>query len=377
MKKIKIAFVLPPSALPIPAMKGGAIETLLTMLLYENEKMGKYEFVFIVPDEKEQINSWKHSKVYGLSEGGSGEKFPYDHKANRIVKEEAVDYLIMEGGARRMDGCFRETVRKDRLAIHLHHAFLRKGIYNDAFGVTIAPSRFIANSWNKEDPENQRRTYILKNSIDVDKFNCKISVEERNEMRGSLGFSQEDFVVIFCGRLIQGKGVKELLQAVLLIPKPNLKLLLVGSDSFKNGNKGIYSREVVEIAEQNKEKITYIGYVDNEKMSQMYQCADLQVIPSLLEEAFCLVALEAMCSGLPLIYTNSGGMPEIVPHNAGIMVRKEDDIVGQLADKIQWILEHPLERMQMSKAACEHTQHYSQKQYYLDFGKMIDWWGKL
>lgn len=376
-KRSKVAFVMPPIALPIPAVKGGAIETLMTMLLEENEKEGKYEFVFIAPDKRDIKKEWTHSKVYLISGDSKNPDYVYDNKANRIVRDEKADYLVMEGNACRIDNCFRGAVRKERLAIHLHHEFPRKGVFCDNFGVTISPSRFIAEAWNKEAAENAEKTYILRNAIDINKFNVRLSQGERDRIRRKLGFTKEDIVVIFCGRFIQVKGVKELIGAVLSLPEQHLRLLLVGSDNFKEGNKEAYAFDVIKLAKQVPQKIVHAGYIENEKMYQIYQCADIQVIPSLWEEAFGLVALEAMCSNLPIIYTNSGGLKEIIPDDAGIMIEKEKRVEEQIAEKLEWMIIHPEERARMAKAGYSCVQRYSQKRYYEDFKKMMTWWEKL
>lgn len=45
-KKLKIAFIISDEGLPVPAVFGGAIETLVTLLKEENEKAQKFEFYY-------------------------------------------------------------------------------------------------------------------------------------------------------------------------------------------------------------------------------------------------------------------------------------------------------------------------------------------
>ena len=55
---------------------------------------------------------------------------------------------------------------------------------------------------------------VLKNMIDLSKFAKNIHHEEKTQIRRNLGFSLDDFVIIYCGRIIEVKGVKELIRCV-------------------------------------------------------------------------------------------------------------------------------------------------------------------
>ncbi len=393
-KMVKIAFVLPASALPVPAVKGGAIETLMTMLLEENEKSGCFRFVFISPDSTDAVNEWNYAVcytcsikkeecvpeiagIYGKKSRDVLELYPYDYKAGLITEYEKADYVIMEGAASRIRGCFENTVDIGRRAVHLHHQFERSGIYKEAFGVTIAPSYFISSSWNKQSPENGNRTYVLHNGIQTERFSVWLEQAQRDKKRDSLGIAEDDFIVLFCGRFIPEKGVKELIAAVLSIPQENVKLLLIGSANFADGSQTSYAREVIQAAEENKRRIIYLGYIANQLLADYYQCADMQAVPSLCEEAAGLVALEGMSSRLPLLVTRSGGMTEYVTEGAGLVIDKDEHIMEHLAEGILWMKDHPFERKTMSCLAQKQAEQYSSQNYYRSFLNMMDWWQRL
>lgn len=390
---IKIAFVLPYTALPVPAAKGGAIETLMTMLLEQNEKWGRFYFVFISPDFTDKVYRWKYSKsytcsmdkskfaveiadTYGKSNKDVLDSYPYDYKACLITKYENVDYVIMEGAASRIHNCFENVVSRNRRAIHLHSEFARKGVYKEAFHIAVAPSRFVKNVWDRETPE-EKTTYILPNGIRTERFLDRLSAAECCKLRNNLGLKKDDFVIIYCGRLIPEKGVKELLAAVLSIPDERVKLLLIGSDDFANGNKTLYAQSIVELAAKNKGKIIYLGYIDNQNLPAYYQCADMQAVPSLCEEAVGLVALEGMCSGLPLLVTRSGGMIEYVTEDTALIINKDEKVIDDLADGILWMIGHPTERKNMARLAVSRGKQFSSENYYSNFIKMMDWWEKI
>ena len=74
------------------------------------------------------------------------------------------------------------------------------------------------------------------------------------------------------------------------------------------------------------------------------------------EEPFGLTIVEAMATGLPLITTRSGGIPEICEGVATIVDRK--NIVNNLADAIIDLYEHPEKRKQMSLASLERAKKF-------------------
>lgn len=369
----KILFVLPSSALPIPATKGGAIETLMTILLNQNEEYGEFEFVFIAPDCKGKKIQYKHSTVY-LCESDSSIKYSYDFKAKNIAVNEQPDYIIMEGMASRLDGCFREIIDRKKLAIHVHHEYDRKGVYAEAFGVEITPSSYISKSWNKNNPENFSNTFVLHNSIDTDLFYKQITLIERRMLKKQLGFLDDDFILIFCGRLLEVKGIKQLIQVVNSINVNNIKLIVIGSDSFSLGNKKEFAQTIVNEINNSNERIKYLGYISNEFLYKYYQCADVQVIPSLWNEAFGLVALEGMCSGLPIIFSDSGALPEVIPDKCGIMIKRDKKFENSLKDAIMTLYNDREKCSQMGSNAINISKMYSAHNYYKKFCNLIKWW---
>ena len=58
--------LIPPPDLPVPAVQGGAVETLLTHLIRENEKQGQLELLCAsVPDDvaRRAAEGWQHTKM--------------------------------------------------------------------------------------------------------------------------------------------------------------------------------------------------------------------------------------------------------------------------------------------------------------------------
>lgn len=112
--------------------------------------------------------------------------------------------------------------------------------------------------------------------------------------RASLGFAPEDFVVLFCGRLEPDKGIHKLLEAMENIHDPRIKLLIVGSPFFGRTQQSPFLRKLEQQAETLGDRVRFTGYVPNDSMPEYYRLADLVCVPTLVEEAAGLVAVEAM-----------------------------------------------------------------------------------
>lgn len=198
-------------------------------------------------------------------------------------------------------------------------------------------------------------------------------------MRAEYGISSKDFVFIYSGRIDIYKGVLELVKAFKKINREDTKLLVVGKSWFGDKNvKDEYTCKVQKEAEKVRDKIIFTGFVNPEQMPLMYQIADCLVVPSIWEEPFGVVALEGMASGLPLIVTNSGGLPEIVNDKCAVIVNKEKDIVNNLTDEMNKMIINEEKTKKMGEYARETVQSvpaYDSKNYFRFFlEKIINEW---
>lgn len=88
----------------------------------------------------------------------------------------------------------------------------------------------------------------------------------------------------------------------------NLKLVVIGDyTEMSKSDKGAYQRNVREIAKRLKDRCIMLGSIPPEKMYCYYPLADLVVIPSQFQEPFCMVAIEAMGAGKPVLVSTRGG----------------------------------------------------------------------
>ncbi|MFN0047752.1 MAG: glycosyltransferase family 4 protein [Cytophagales bacterium] len=160
------------------------------------------------------------------------------------------------------------------------------------------------------------KIFLVYNAIPELKVN-----ESKAELRKLLGFVDDQFVVLFVGRLSQQKSVSTLIRcAPLLIEKiPNLRIILVGEGKMENELRHLIEQLSVE------NHVEFRGVVENPEY--YFKASDIFVLPSIFE-GFGIVILEAFRASLPVIATNIEGPSElIVNHKNGLLFRPKDYIM--------------------------------------------------
>lgn len=97
--------------------------------------------------------------------------------------------------------------------------------------------------------------------------------------------------------------------------------------------------------------VAYVGKKYGEEKQKYFEKADIFVFPT-YNECFPLVLLEAMEQALPCISTNEGGISSIIENgNTGYLVQKHS--TEKIAEKIEYLIVHPEQRIAMGKAGKE------------------------
>jgi glycosyltransferase involved in cell wall biosynthesis len=126
--------------------------------------------------------------------------------------------------------------------------------------------------------------------------------------------------VLFVGGNMQRKGLATLIRAAgFLHPRnPDIEYWVVGSDPAQPRMERLCEEFGV------RAEFKFWGWKSQSDLVQFYRDADIFVMPS-ITEAFGVVFLEAMASGLPVVGTNVGGIPEIIRHGCnGLLVPMDD-----------------------------------------------------
>jgi glycosyltransferase involved in cell wall biosynthesis len=114
------------------------------------------------------------------------------------------------------------------------------------------------------------------------------------------------------------KGIRYLLQAAALLSNTRDVHVDIIGDGPKRQE---YERLTVHLDIANK--VTFHGLKSKPDVCELMRQADIFVLPSLQENCPCVI-IEAMASGLPIVATKVGGIPEIVPPFAGVLIPPKD-----------------------------------------------------
>lgn len=142
--------------------------------------------------------------------------------------------------------------------------------------------------------------------------------------------------VLFAGRLVQDKGVHILVEAIKLLVQQDiaLKAHIVGSSSFGSNRETDYINELKRNAPSN---VAFLPYRSGIALGDLFREADIFCSPSIWDEPFGLVNVEAFASALPVISTRGGGVSEIFADGGGILVERGS--AEQLAGALRQLVE--------------------------------------
>lgn len=145
---------------------------------------------------------------------------------------------------------------------------------------------------------------------------------DKRECKKELGLKGK-FVVLFVGRLLDIKGVNLLLEVAIRVADiKDMLFVFVGDGPLANE---------VKDTSCSFNNVLYVGKVEKEKLILYYNAADVVIAPSLYEEGFGRVILEALSCGTPVIASNKGGVPEALDESVGILIEPK-------IDEIQWAI---------------------------------------
>lgn len=378
--------------MPVPAVCGGAIETLVTSIAKKYSKKDGFQLTICSVYHPEAVKVakqypdvrffWTHTRAIkymflhaiflGIRMVTGKCVRPLQRHYNEIAglfQKEKFDLIIAEGGDTQAIIDIAKGYRRDQFANHIHIHYLPPENIVKNYGHVIGVSEFVTKAYI-EVCKTPVKAHVLKNAIDVERFSRKVSEEQKSQIRKKLGLSEKDFVILYVGRIMEVKGVLELMQAVTGLEDPHIKLLIMGSANSGKRAFSSYERKVKKLSQQNRDRIIFTGYVDNAEVYQYASVADVQCVPSLWEEAAGLVLLEAMAEGLPLIVTKSGGAIEYVDESTALIIDREN-IVENLKRTLCYMKEHPEERRRMSKTEKLQSRNYDETVYYKNFVKTI------
>lgn len=224
----------------------------------------------------------------------------------------------------------------------------------------LCVSKFIERHTVERYPGVGASVTTVYNGVDCELF--KPDASSPGLRHGYGAASKPHVTILYVGRVEARKGVKVLVDAFeQFISKraPEARLRIVGPHSYWDAQPSGYYAEIKRRCDAN-DRIELRGptYVDTE-LADVYRDAAVSVVPSTFPEALGLTSIEAQASGTPVVVSDAGGLPETVsPGQSGLVVAHDN--VEQLADAVVSLLESAPRRSAMAAAARQWaTQKFS------------------
>ncbi len=181
---------------------------------------------------------------------------------------------------------------------------------------SIAVSEDLAKKMRKM-VNDENKIVVLRNAVDTGRFNPT----KNRSIRKDFGIRDEEILILFVGYLDEFKGIFELINAFnkITAENSNVKLMMVGTGPKKEDLLEILNKVGIE------DKVIFTGVVEHQKIHRYYQSADIFVLPS-YTEGLPVSILEAMATGVPVVATSVGGVPELITHGLnGFIVPPRDE----------------------------------------------------
>jgi glycogen(starch) synthase len=218
--------------------------------------------------------------------------------------------------------------------------------WEDQETVIGAADRVIALSGSEEElvirycPTVRGRLRIVGNGID-DCEAADAAIRERRQAESPL--------VLYTGRFVDRKGVRELLAAIprVLEQAPTTRFVFVGG---YGGGAEIERDWLPPELRRYRERVHFTGWLSPSETATWYRAADILVVPSWYEP-FGMVILEGMLYGLPIAATAVGGPAEILEDNrTGLLFPPKNS--EALGEAVLCLVENPHLRHRLGAAAA-------------------------
>jgi glycosyltransferase involved in cell wall biosynthesis len=162
-------------------------------------------------------------------------------------------------------------------------------------------------------------------------------LEEGKKLSGS---DKGQIRLLYIGRIDKSKGIHIAVEAVgSLINSPEKRELTLdiigeGEESYKDELKTLIRKLKLDGI------VRFKGHIKYALILKEYQNCDILLVPSIWEEPFGIILLEAMSQGLPVIASRTGGIPEIIEDGtSGLLVPPNDS--EKLTEAIIKLIDNP------------------------------------
>jgi glycosyltransferase involved in cell wall biosynthesis len=188
---------------------------------------------------------------------------------------------------------------------------------------------------------NADKIRVIHNGVDTHKFQ---PATDKRKVKQELGFNPDDIAVLSVGRLYARKGLFTLIESMPAVVRsfPRVKFIISGKGQSNEMKKLVAHAQKLGV----NDNIVFTGYYPDKKLPRLYQAADVFAFSTFYEN-LPFAVLEALSTGLPVVTTRVGGIPEMIDSGKnGFLVQPFNS--RELSDRILYLLEHPAAASEMA-----------------------------
>ncbi|MBV6627768.1 MAG: glycosyltransferase [Rivularia sp. (in: Bacteria)] len=241
------------------------------------------------------------------------------------------------------------TLRDERSVSNIKHK-LKTWIVNQADGYIVpgkAQKDYLVDLKARED-----RIYIAPNAVDSNFFTCETQRYRQQKPVWKEKLGMDGCVIIYVGRLIDEKGIPELLKAFTKLSGNKQVTLVIVGDGSRSQNYHSYTQQ------HKLDNVVFAGFQTQSALPQYYGIADIFVFPT-RSDPWGLVLNEAMAAGLPIVCSDAAGAATdlVVNGKNGYLVPMGD--IEKLSQALQILLEDESLREKMGLYSQEIIADYT------------------
>lgn len=367
-KRGPIVAVVSPGLLPIPPVVGGSVETVMQKMA---EVTGQTFDVSIygpqhrtlLPEEK--INNISYYRF------PSADYPRYFELVRKHVKTQRYNIIQVENRPLFVPKTKAANPQSKMICslhslIHIEPRLISPSRAQSIFlqcDKVLVYSKFMQGQLAQMHPQAAHKLHFIHLATEPERFQPRwkpAAQAQIKRIKKALEIPQDSKVVLYAGRIIPKKGVHILIKAMeeVLQEQPDCYLVVVGSSWF--GNKGItpYTRELHQQSQKIASRIRFTNYVQPKELPHYFGMADIFVCPSQWDEPFGLVNVEAMASGVPVIASARGGIPEIITDEVDGFLVKSEGSARDFAGLILKLLNDPALAVNMGINGRQKVERY-------------------
>jgi len=317
--------VIAPEQLPVPPITGGSVETCIYNIFRRMSELDSVTIVSRAHPRLPRTSLAGRLKIIRIPARG---RFAYIRAAMNKVRGQSFDIIQIENRPTFVP-IVRRTFPRTPIVLSLHSLTFMSclsraranAILAQVNGVTSVGS-FVARTMQKRYPRHAHKFKAAILGVDTVKFrpqtlSCKLAIRKKWGVHNR-------YNLLFVGRIVPRKGLHTLVRAAAILRRrdPRIGIVAVGASWPGVRRETAYMRRVRLLARRSKVPIRFTGYLPPSRIHEMYHLGDVYVCPTQYREGFAMVNAEAMASGIPVIASWRGGIPEVVVHGrSGLLVR--------------------------------------------------------